>query len=435
TEELISKLSLVKGLRIIARTSVMRYKNQDKGVSEIGRELGVAYVVEGSVRKATNKIRVTAQLIDTKSEEHMWTSNYDEKLDDIFAVQSDIATKISQALPGSLASPITSHGETTNVTAYSYYLKGKQLLNERSDESLRQALDLLNSATQLDPAFARAYVEAGNCYAFLGMRGYVSYEEAVAGMKATGQKAIEIDENLAEGHGLLSFIAWVEDDHEMDRKEAIRAIELNPNLAEAHLRLAYVKATNGHLEEAIEDMERAELLDPLSSEIIFNLGMGYFWTGREREALDLWNRNRRFLPYIVAKAMVEYYLEKKDFERAEEELKLMAQIAGEKDFDNMVLRASLLALRGDREAAEEAIRTLQQSFKNATAITDRVVGFIRYYLGDTDAFFAAMFRAVDTHVLDPFRLRYSLLLEEARKDPRYREVLVKNRIDPDSRNK
>lgn len=428
TEELISKLSLVKGLRVVARTSVMRFKNQEKGILEIGKELGVHYIVEGSVRKAANRIRVSAQLIDTESEENLWASSYDKNLDDIFAVQSEIAARIAKALPGNLTSAMVPGGETMNVTAYSCYLKGKQLMIERSDESLHRALDLLKEATTLDPSFARAYVEQGNVIALLGMRSYISFEEAVSGAKTAVQKAIEIDEDLSEAHALLSLIAWEEDFHLMAKEEALRAIELNPNLADAYLRLAYVEGTIGRLKEAITSLERASLLDPLSSDVVEHLGFFYFWNGREHEALDLWEKNRKIMPYIVASCLIEYYLERKQIQKAEEELEILDTISGGKDYHSILSRAEIVALKGNFQAAEETIKILRDSFKG-TAANDRNIGFVRYYLGDRDAFFDAMFRAVETHVLDPFRLRYSFLLVDARKDPRYHQVLSKNGID------
>lgn len=431
TEELISKMSLVKNLGVIARTSVMRFKNKEKGVSEIGVELGVNYLVEGSVRKAGNKIRVTAQLIETDTEEHLWAASYDKNFDDIFQVQTDIAAKISDSLPGNIVSRArleAGDGETENVQAYSLYLKGRQLMNERRKDSLLRALDLFDKATKIDPSFARAYVERGNCYAYLGMRSQISFEEGLGGMKAGARKALEIDENLAEAHALLSFIAWVEDDHKASGMEAVRAIELNPNLPDAYVRLGYAQATHGDLEESIKTFETAQQLDPLSSEVLNILGFGYLWSGREKEALDLWDKNRSVSPYVISRAMVEYYLEKKYLQKAQEEIEELEAMSEEDDYSCTVCRGELAALQSDRTEAEKIIRKLETSFQGR-AVNNRHIGIIKYYLGDTDAFFTAMFRACDDHVLDPFLLRYSPLLEGARKDPRYREVLIKNGID------
>jgi len=433
TEELISKLSLVKGLRVIARTSVMNYKKRETRISEIGKELGVGSVVEGSVRKAGNKIRVTAQLIDVGTEEHLWASTYDKNLDDIFLVQSDLASKIAQALPGSLAPPKTSQsalGDTNNMTAYSYYLKGKQLINEGTDESLRRALELFTDATKLAPPFARAYVAMGRCYAELSIRSYISYDEGLSGMRSAAKKALEIDENLAEGHTLRAFVAWVEDDFSTDELEAKRAIELNPNLAEAYETLAMLRATKGYLRESIELLEKASLLDPLSSGIIRDLGVLYAYSERDQEALDLWNKNRKFAPTVVARTMARYYLSKNDVKNAEEQIRLLEPLATA-DSATILLRGLLLAMKGDVKGAEKIVERLQREFQGGKEILDRNIGYVRYLLGDTDAFFAAMLNAVENHVFDPIQLRYSPLFKQARQDPRYRELLVRDGLDPD----
>src|SRR5579875_921759 len=260
TEELISKLSLVRGLRVIARTSIMSYKNKEKKISEIANELRVGTVVEGSVRKVGNRIRVTAQLIDVPTEEHLWASTYDKNIDDIFAVQTDLASRIASSLPSSIS--ITREvqktgGGTTNVDAYINYLKAKRLAGEGTFESITRAMELLTEATKIDPSFARAYVEVGNLYAKLGMKAQISYDEGVKGMISAAKKALEIDENLAEGHALLSFTAWVLDDRPKDELEAEAAIRLNPNFAEAYLRLGIVRMAFGALKEAISIFESA----------------------------------------------------------------------------------------------------------------------------------------------------------------------------------
>ena len=435
TEELISRLSLVKGLRVIARTSVMNYKKKEKRIFEIGKELGVGSVVEGSVRKAGNKIRVTAQLIDAGTEEHLWASTYDKNLDDIFLVQSDVASKIAETLPGSLTPPKisqTTAGDTTNITAYSHYLKGKQLLNEGTDESLRRALELFTNATKLAPSFARAHVAIGQCYAQLSIRSYISYDEGVSGMRSAAKKALEDDENLAEGHSLLAFVAWVEDDFSRDELEARRAIELNPSLAEAYQMLALIRASKGYLRESVELIERASLLDPLSSDIISYLGLWYFYSGRDQDALDLWNRNRKFAPVVVARSVARYYLAKNNVNRAEEQVELLESLAPA-DSSTILYRGLLLAMKGDAKGAEKIIEKLQREFQGGEKILERNIGYIRFVLGDMDAFFSAMFHAVENHVFDPAQIRYSPLFQRAREDPRYRELLLKNGLDPDLR--
>src|SRR5215467_8124982 len=236
TEEIITSLSGVSGLSVISRTSVMGYKGSNKNVKQIGRELEVGSVLEGSFRKAGNRIRVTTQLVDVSSDKHVWAQNYDRELNDVFGVQSEIAERVCEALKVKLLKEEILKIEkapTQNPDAYTLYLKGKQLLNESTDASLREALELFSAATKLDSAFARAYVSVGECYGLLGLKSFISFDESIAGMKAGARKALEVDPDLAEGHYLLGWAAWGKDQHELANRETSRAIELNPNLSDA----------------------------------------------------------------------------------------------------------------------------------------------------------------------------------------------------------
>jgi adenylate cyclase len=431
TEELIDRLSQVKGLKVIARTSVMFYKKKEMKASDIGRELGVGTLVEGSVRKAGNRIRVTVQVIDASTEEHVWSSRYDRDIDDIFAVQSDIAMKITEAMPGSLIAekPIPPETSPSSVAAYSYFLQARQLLYQRTERSLRQALEMFQEATRLDPRFARAYASMGVCYIELWTKSLISWDEFVKGAKQAAARALELDENLADTHALLAWISWVVDDHVNDEIEAKKAVELNPNLAAAYNMLAAIKATNGYPKEAISLSETAHQLDPLSPRVIMLLGSMYLYRGREREALELWKRNLKFAPLDSLAGIATYHLCRGEYKEAED---VCSQL--ERDFPNeaaiQAFRGYLQALQGDSSGAQETMRKLREVFGVGAPVEQHIAN-IKYFLGDLDGYFASMFRVVETHVLDPVDIRYSPLFEGARRDPRYREVMVKNGLDPD----
>ncbi|HZW56979.1 MAG TPA: adenylate/guanylate cyclase domain-containing protein [Nitrososphaerales archaeon] len=437
TDELISKLSLMKGLKVIARTSSMRFKGKGKSVAEIGRELGAGTIVEGSVRKAGNRIRVTVQVVNANSEEHLWSSSYDNNLDNIFAVQSEIATKVSDSLPAYVVLPSTEKPapqysqDTRNVTAYTYYLKATQLLNDRTEDSLREALELFTNATKLDPSFARAYVGVGKCYYELGLRNMISVEESDAGEKSSAAKALEIDPNLAEAHSLLSLNAWGEDNFEKAESEAMRALELNPNLAEVQFSLATLKLTLGYPMTSLKLLETAYALDPLSGHVVRYLGLTLAWIGKDSEALNLWGRTVRVAPFDTHLALMEHSLGKRDYERAQEEIRALEETAPS-DFRTLSLRALLQAMTGDRQGAEETLVRLGGTFARG-ALLDRTSGYVKFLLGDMDGFFEAMFRAAEAHILDPFRMRYSPIFEGARGDPRYRQLFERLGLDPELR--
>jgi TolB-like protein/lipopolysaccharide biosynthesis regulator YciM len=432
TEELISTISGISELNVISRTSVMGYKGTGKRVADIARELEVGTVLEGSVRKAENMIRVTVQLIDANRDGHLWSQSYDGELKSIFTLQSDIASKVAGALKVKLI-PVEAKqlekAPTTSPEAYTLYLRGRQLLNEGTDSSLRQALELFTKATKLDPLFARAYIAIGDCYALLGIRSYVSFDEAISGMKSAAKKALEIDPKLAEGHYLLARVACGEDDHIKDGEEAQKAVELNPNLAQAQAMLGTVMGTNGYPKQATRLLETAISLDPLSGELIRFLGNMYAYTGKTKEALDFLTKCLSIAPVPASQALATLYLTERDFEKAEKEIiSLEARLP--KDFSVISLRGFLSALKRDRDATMKVIERLEKSFSGGATVR-RNIGYMRYFLGDTEAFFEAMMRAAEEHVLDPFVLRYSPLFEKARRDPRYRQVMIKSGLDPE----
>ena len=207
TEELITSLSGVRQLTVIARTSVMKYKGSQKGASEVGKELNAGTLIEGSVRKAGSKVRITAQLIDAATEGHLWAQNYDKNLDDVFAVQSEIAEKVAGELRTRLVDSEKRTLEkkpTENTEAYSNFLRGRELFREETEASLRQALGLFEKAIELDPRFARAYVGVAECHEWLANYGYEPIDVSLSIVKTSLERAIDLDPNLPEAHASLS---------------------------------------------------------------------------------------------------------------------------------------------------------------------------------------------------------------------------------------
>lgn len=431
TEEIITTLSSVRELMVISRTSVMGYRATTKRAREIGNELEVGSILEGSFRKSGRKIRVTTQLIDVPNDRHVWAQNYDRELDDVFAIQSEIAEKVVETLKVKLLTneaKLVERPATKSTEAYSTYLKGRHLLSEGTDNSLRQALELFTEAAKIDPQFARAHIGVGECYSRLGTRSYISMDESVSGTKSAAKKALEIDPDLAEGHYLLALVAWAEDDHVLDEKEAKKAVELNLNLAEAHLMLGMINASNGYLAEAIGRLETAHSLDPLNSQTIEELGFMYVYAGRDQDLLEFCNRNRATSDFSVSMVLVDYYTSKGDYKRAEDELARF-EAKYPNDFSAKCWRGYLSALQGDKIATEKIMRDLQKEFSGGATL-ERSIGYMKYFLGDMEGFYSAMLHAADEHVIDPVVLRFSPLFREARKDPRYREVLIKSGLDP-----
>ncbi len=426
TEELIASLSLVPGLKVIARTSVIGYRKTEKKVAEIGKELGVGTVVEGSVRRAANRIRVTVQVIDVATEEHLWTAKYDDDLNDIFAVQSDIATKVATALPVSLTKPqlpVPELEKPKETEAYLSYLQGQALIYKTDQPSLRKALDHFQKAIESDPTFARAYAGLARAYIGLGAEGYLTWTGAIEMGKAAAERAGKLDPDLAEAHELLAELAFMEDDPaDVLDGELRRALELNPNLAAAHSIRSSLAGSFGIMELYTAEAEEAYRLDPLSPPMIRRQGEACFYSGRLDEALAHWEKHRESDPIDAHRGLAEYYMLRGDFDKADEAVRHLEKIAPDSD-PALVGRGYLAALRGDRETAVRSITKIDELFKKGTS-RQSSVGFIYYALGDLDRYFDYMFAAAKNHTMQAVRVRLSPLLAAARRDPRFVQLVI-----------
>jgi TolB-like protein/Tfp pilus assembly protein PilF len=427
TEELIDRLAQVKSLKVIARTSVMSYKKKEKKVSEIARELEVGTLVEGSVRKAGNRVRVTVQLINAGTEEHLWSSHYDKNLDDIFAVQSEIAEKVVGELKTQLLDSekrILEKKPTENTEAYTCFLRGRELLREETEASVRQALSLFEKAIELDPRFARAYVSVAECHEALGTIGYEPYDISLSIVKTSLERAIDLDPNLPEAHASLSEMLFNEDDMPSMEAEARRALDLNPSLPEPYSMLSELAALKGDPGEMVRQNEIAYRLDPIRPRLIYSVGTAYLWTGREEEALEFWKKTEQLAPAQTYRGMTEHYLIKGNLEKAKE---FHAKAEKLEPTNSRVtwMGGAIAAMEGDRESALLAIRKIEDA--KVGPLSFNYIGFVYHALGDLDSYFEYMKRALETHVLIPSIMMYSPLFARARGDPRYLELMEKIR--------
>jgi len=291
-EEILSRLSKIGDLRVISRTSTQRYKSAPDNLSEIANKLGVAHILEGTVQKAADQVRVNVQLINAENDSHVWTDRYDRKLTDIFAVETEIATKIAAALQAKLTGAeqqALSSRPTENPEAHQFYLKGRYYWNRRGEEGLKKATEYFEHAIKADPNYALAYAGLADSYALLGFHGYGALPpaEAVPKAKAAAEKALQIDETLAEAHASL---AYAKEEYDWDvggaEREYKRAIELNPNYATAHQWYAVHLAVRGRYPEAIAEIKQAQEVDPLSLVINMNVGWVFYFARQYDEAAE-----------------------------------------------------------------------------------------------------------------------------------------------------
>src|SRR5216683_3983731 len=286
TEELIADLGQVSALRVISRTSAMTYKGTKKTLPEIARELGVDAIVEGSVLREENQVRITAQLIDARTDQHIWAHNYVRDLTSVLALQGEVA----QAIADEISINVTpqeqarlARARPVNEEAQDLYLLGLHMLNAGDP---RKAAAYLQEAIDKDPNYAPAHAALANAYGWLGEAGWIPYTEAFPRQKAEAVKAIEIDDALPEGHAELANAAmnlsW---DWATCERELKRALELNPNSASTHATHGFYLARVGRLPEAIEEMKRDLELDPVSSRSFSNAGFTYYFSRQYDNAL------------------------------------------------------------------------------------------------------------------------------------------------------
>jgi len=291
-EELIATLGKIGALKVISRTSVMQYKQQRKPLPEIARELGVDAVIEGSVRRAGDQVRITVQLVDARADKHLWAKSYQREIRDILALQTEVAQEIAQQIRVSVTPEERTRLEsssTVNSEAYQLYLKGLYYWVERTPggETLGKSREYFEQAIEKDPAYAHAYAGLANAYVTIGYRGLIPTTEAYERARAAAKRALELDESLGEAHLAL---AGVMGDYDWDwagaDREFKRAIELSPNFANAHNWYSQYLTIMGQHDQAIAEAKRAVELDPLSIRLRPYVVAAFFYARRYDEAIE-----------------------------------------------------------------------------------------------------------------------------------------------------
>ena len=294
TEELIATMSRIGGLKVIARTSVMGYKGGQKKIGEVAKELEVGSVLEGSVRKAGDRLRITVQLIDSLTSEHVWAESYDRELKDVFAIQSEISKTVAEELKVQLLSQeraMIERKQTVNPEAYALYLKGRYYWNERTREDIAKAIKYFEHAIRIDPQFAPSYSGLADCYSIITDYFWMAPHRTSKLARDFSMKALELDNDLAEAHASLALTQmnyfW---DFGSAERELKRAIELRPNYAPAHHWRAIMLLYQKRFGEAYEQEKRAISIDPYSR-VINNLMAGLLAIlGKKDEAMERYHQ-------------------------------------------------------------------------------------------------------------------------------------------------
>ncbi len=435
TEELIYRLSQIGGLRVIAHTSVMSYRGARKRISQIGEELGVGVVLEGSVRKAGNRMRITAQLVDTRTEEHLWSCAYDRELEDVFALQRDIAHEVAQALKVKLLA-----GErrqlakeaTQDVEAYTLYLKGRHFWNQRTQEGLDRGIDYFQRALEADPEFAPAHAGLADSFAVLTALGFMTPEEGYPLAEEAALEALRLDEGLAEAHASLGLIRW---QYRRDTSQAERslrhAIELNPNYATAHHWYALLLAATGRLDEAVPEIRRALELDPLSPAINADAGKLLTLARRYDEAQEQYLNALEISPnYLKAGihiGVATAYLLQGKVDDARRSLEQAQRLSDPADQVSQVWMTALSGLVHVQRGEEDEARRLLDSLNSMPPHHDLAfaTAVLTMAVGETERGFAWLEEACERRDGSILWAKVHPCLDAVREDPRFQDLLAR----------
>jgi TolB-like protein/DNA-binding winged helix-turn-helix (wHTH) protein/Tfp pilus assembly protein PilF len=335
TDELITDLAQISALRVISRTSVMAYKGARKPLPQIARELNVDAVVEGTVLRSGDQVRITAQLIEASTDKHLWSQSYEGELRDTLALQSRVASAIADQIRINVTpreQAALRNVKVVNPEAYESYLKGRYFWNKRTADGLKVALAYFKQAIEEDPNYAQAYSGLADTYALLGdwEYGVLAPTEAYPKAKAAASEALKLDDTLSEAHASLGSIGMFDWDWQSAGKEFRRAIELNPGYATAHQWYAWHLNLLGRRSEAIAEMRRAESLDPLSLIISADMADLLFVARLYDESIQQSRNTLQMDPnFAVARfELGQAYLEKHMYDQAVAELQEAIQLSG-----------------------------------------------------------------------------------------------------------
>src|SRR6266705_641033 len=426
-DEILTRLAKIAELKVISRTSTQRFKSVPSDLRQIAQQLGVANILEGSVQKANDQVRVNVQLINALTDAHLWADTYDRKLNDIFAVESDIAKTIAETLQARLTGSEKSSiakTPTVNPEAYELYLKGRFFWNKRTGDDLRKSIEYLKQAIAKDPGYALAYAALADSYGLLRFYGGASPNESIVPATAAAKKALELDDSLAEAHASLGLIATEELEIHRGVSELERAVQLNPNYATAHHWLSLALTALGQSDRSITELKRALELDPLSMVINADLSIGYLYARRYDEAEA---QARKTLEIDPRSFLAHYYLGmalqlKGRLKEAIPEFQKAVELNHDPYSMSMLVQG--YARNGQTDEARKLLARLNEMAKS-TQVPEYAFALAYTSLGEKDRAIEALehgFAGGNKSYL--FLLPGDPLLDDLRGDPRF-EALVK----------
>ena len=425
TEEMISRLARLdpERLGVIARTSIMLYKNSELSLGRIAEELDADYVLEGSVRRAGDDVRITAQLIQSSDQTHLWAEDYQRELQDVFAIQSEVAGRIASSLAIEL---LPKHRvsfrrkPTEELGAYEAYLKGRQHWSQRTKGGFLKAIDYFQAAIDADPSYAMPYAGLADSYFLLGFEGMMAPEDVFPRARAAAESALEIDEELASAHASLGSTLWAfEWDFESAEASFRRAIELDPGDALVHHWYVPYLAAVGRLDESVAQAKQAQRLDPLSSNTSNLLAAVLFYAGDTDGAIEEIKRNLELHPAHGRShlSLATFYGSKKMYPRALDHISRAEDLLGaERDADT----AYYHALSGNREGAGRYLSTATSPGSTESSLS---IALVHSALGEGETALDWLERAEKEKVGQLPWLLASPRFDPLRDEPRFEQLL------------
>jgi TolB-like protein/Tfp pilus assembly protein PilF len=427
TDALSAELGKISALTVKGQHSAARYKGTDMQTPDIARELGVDAVITGSVFKAANNVRITAQLIHGPTEENLWADSYQGDLADVLTLQREVALAIAKEIKVKLTPQEEKHLTSTrpiNPQAHDAYLKGRFFLSKRNAEGFKTAINNFEQARDLDPDYALAYVGLADCHILQGIWGFAPSQEVFPKAKREALRALAIDDTLGEAHNSLAYaIACYDWDWSEAEREFKQAIELNPHYATAHHWYGVFLGWMGRFDEALVEIERAQELEPLSLIIGSNLGEILRLAGKHDESIEqlheVLQMDPDFLPALYQLAST--HIRKSMFRENIALLERAATIRGRDAASVAQLAGAYAAVGNTREAQTLLQGALDRSREEHIAGSALSVAYA--YLGDMDSAFDWLNKVIEQHHWSVVTLKVDPIWDPLRSDPRFDNVL------------
>jgi adenylate cyclase len=432
TEELLNALAKVEGLSVTSRTSSFAFKNKITDIREIGKKLGVKTILEGSVRKYGNRIKVTAQLIDSENGYHKWSETFDRKIEDIFAVQEEITKSIVEQLKKTISSQKQSgnfvKATTKNIEAYNLYLKGLFYWNKWSPDYVLKAINYFEEAIALCPDFALSYARLAACYLYLGAAGFLDNKVAYSKANDYSRMSINIDASLIDSQISLGMVKYFNDwDWEGAEKCFIKALEISPNSAEVHQYYSMLLSTLGYHKKALKEAELAHQLDPLNAPISYILAFAYLNNNQIDCAIDQLMITTEIDPEFgdTWNSLGWIYLKSAQYEKA---IEIFNKNLTSPAYKSKALSGLgyTFAKLGQLEKAKEYLKLLEEQ-KSEDSPIEMDLAIVYSGFGDMDKAFELLHISIDKK-LGGLNFINGKFWSEIHEHPRFAEILQRMRL-------